>query len=161
MRAINTDTGLTAQQERFAQLIAQGWSQVGAYTQVYQTETVNRDTQIECASRLASNHNIAARVRALLAAAKLQDIWSIGEWFNDVKRLTAKAEADGNMTAVMSGLRIAGQALGPLRENINVSIENRITDVQLVQLLSRGDEARARQIADMIGADDFDTESSR
>lgn len=161
MRAVlDPETGLTAQQEKFAQLIARGWSQSDAYRQAYETKTDNPETVWSCASRLAADIRVASRTRALLDAAKLSDILGPAAWLHRVLAAIEDAKADRNHNAIMAGLRMAGQAVGPLRENLSVSIEQRVTDVQLIALLSRGDAAKAHQLAGLIGTDDFGDEST-
>lgn len=61
--------GLTPQQEKFAQAVASGNSLSDAYRTSYKAGKMKQETIQECASRLASDRKISARVKSLQAAA--------------------------------------------------------------------------------------------
>lgn len=65
-RSGKTDTGLTAKQERFCQLLAEGNSNADSYRGSYDTSGMKAGTIHNEASKLAVRPDIAARVAAIL-----------------------------------------------------------------------------------------------
>ena len=100
---------------------------------------------------------VEARVRELLRASKVQDLVSAGEWGDMLLDKIAKAEADGNHNAVMQGLRLLGQGIGTLKDNVALSIEQRVDDATLLERLAGDDPAKLAALRTILGAaDTFD-----
>ena len=95
-----------------------------------------------------------ARILSLLDAARVQDLLSAGAWLNQLKTDIATARADKNHNAVMNGTRLLGQALGLLRDNVNVTVERRASDDQLIALLAKDNPELAAALRKNIGAPD-------
>ena len=95
-----------------------------------------------------------ARIQSLLDAAKVSDLLSAGVWLDQLKTDVATARAAGNFNAVMNGTRLLGQALGVLRDNVNLTVEQRSSDQDLVRTVAGDDPAMAKKIASVIGAPD-------
>ena len=86
-----------------------------------------------------------ARVETLLRAARVEDIDSVGQAFDDLLRLLAKAEADGNLTAAANLMRQRLQAHGILRDRVAFTLEEQTSDADLIEQLSGGDAKKATE----------------
>ena len=67
---------LTDKQERFAQLIAMGYTQVDAYCEAYEPKEGKRKTVWENASRLVSNSKVSARINDLRNELSQKYLWT-------------------------------------------------------------------------------------
>ena len=67
---------LTGKQERFAQLIAMGNTQVDAYLEAYQPAKATRKTAYECASRLVGDRKITTRIEELRQELNQKYLWT-------------------------------------------------------------------------------------
>ena len=67
---------LTAQQEKFCQLVADGHSQADAYRGSYKVGKSKPETVIQNASRLMADSNVSARVSELKAALSNKALWT-------------------------------------------------------------------------------------
>jgi phage terminase small subunit len=80
--------GLTAQQERFAQEVAQGKSLSDAYRKAYpRSEKWKQETVHEKASRAAANAKVSARIAQLRAAVAKASILQAAEILNETRRV--------------------------------------------------------------------------
>ena len=86
-------------------------------------------------------------MRALLDAAKIEDIYSAGRWVADVLQDIEQAKAKQNWTAVASFRRMLGQALGVLKDRVIVATEQTMTNAELVATLAGDDENKAKAVA--------------
>lgn len=68
-------TGLTAKQERYAQERARGKDQTAAYNAAYDDQGGTRKTRTECASRIESDRNVAARIAELGRQVQEIQLW--------------------------------------------------------------------------------------
>jgi phage terminase small subunit len=79
--------GLTPQQETFAQKVVSGETLSDAYRASYKTGKMAEKTIHECACRVASSHKVAARIRAMQAAAAEIAIFKDADLLREVKAL--------------------------------------------------------------------------
>ena len=89
-----------------------------------------------------------------MRAAKVEDIDSVGQAFDDLLRLLAKAEADGNLTAAANLMRQRLQAHGILRDRVTFTLEEQTSDADLIERLAGDDPAKAAALAKVLGAPD-------
>lgn len=68
-------TGLTPKQERYAQERARGKDQTAAYNAAYEDQGGSRKTRTECASRIESDRNVAARIAELGRQVEQVQLW--------------------------------------------------------------------------------------
>ena len=126
--AVDPTTGLTPQQEAFAQAVASGLSQSAASAKAYNwSPDTQRSTITEAASRLSADSNVAARIvglRASLQAAAVTDA---------AKILTELAKAGH------------AEAYGPLRWSDKVSALDKMA--KILGLYKEQDDGRARPVA--------------
>ena len=94
------DSGLTAKQEKFAALLAKGYTQSGAYRAAYNATDMKDATIHQEACRLAHNPLVAARVRELLDAVRISDLDSAQRAFRDLLEDIEAARQAGNWTAL-------------------------------------------------------------
>ena len=93
-------------------------------------------------------------MRDLLKAARIQDIETVGETYVKMLDDMESARADGNHNAVMGFTRMKMQAQGALRDRVALTIEERTSDVDLVQQLSGGDPEKEAALRVLLGAPD-------
>ena len=101
---------------------------------------------------------MAARLLALLDAAKLEDMYSPGQWVADVLADVERAIARGNETAVNASRRMLGQALGMLKDRVIIAAEQTVSDADLVGTLAGGDKQKAATLHAVIGTASFNTD---
>ena len=116
-------TGLTHKQEHFAQLVAAGATQSDAYRQAY---NVSPDTLPETvhqnASHLASDTNVAPRIRELQAAAQAAALaklaWDNAKLVVEADRHRELALSGGwrGVSAANGALELIGRATGLLAD---------------------------------------------
>ena len=149
--------GLTPQEAQACVYRAQGLSQSDAYRRAFNKPQAKPKTINEKACRLFARPATQARVSELLRAAKVQDIISVGEWGQMVLEGVEKSRADGNMTAFFNGTRQLGQAVGALKDNVALTVEQRTDDKALLDQLAGGDPVKSAALQTVLGArDSFD-----
>ncbi len=144
--------GLTPQEAQACVYRAQGLSQSDAYRRAFNKPQAKPKTINEKACRLFARPATQARVSELLRAAKVQDIISVGEWGQMVLEGVEKARAGDNMTAFFNGTRQLGQAVGALKDNIALTVEQRTSDADLIDQLAGDDPATAAALRQVLGA---------
>ena len=152
--------GLTPQEAQACVYRAQGLDQTEAFRRAFDVGRQSQKTSTEKASRLFARGNVQTRIETLLDAARVQDLMSVGAWLDQLKTDIAKARAADNFNAVMNGTRLLGQALGVLRDNVSVTVEQRATDEQLIKAAAGDDPVLAAALRKQLGAPDhFDGET--
>ena len=153
-KRVEDQDGLTPQEAKACLYRVQGMDQTEAYRRAFDVGRQSQKTSTEKASRLFARGNVQARIEALLDAARVQDLLSAGAWLDQLKTDIGTARAAGNHNAVMNGTRLLGQALGVLRDNVNVTVEQRASDEELIKCASAGDPAVAAALWKALGAPD-------
>lgn len=97
-----TETNLTAKQEQFAQLIANGSAYNAAYSEAYNAEGMSQTTIDVEASKLAKNPKVAPRIAEI--QADIRDALNINTESQTIRLrlLSGKAEIDGNLNAAIN-----------------------------------------------------------
>ncbi len=151
--------GLTPQEAQACVYRAQGLSQSDAYRRAFNKPQAKPKTINEKACRLFARPATQARVIELLRAAKVQDIVSVGKWGQMVLDGVEKAWKDKNMTAYFNGTRQLGQAVGALKDNVALTIEQRASDDDLIKSLAGDDPVKLAALRTILGApNSFDTQ---
>ncbi len=151
-KRIEDADGLTVVEAKAAALCAQGCSQSEAYRQATGTTRAKPETVHKRASDMFKRPQVRGRVKELLRLAKVADIISVGEWGQMVLEGVEKSRADDNMTAFFNGTRQLGQAVGALKDNVALTVEQRIDDATLIEQLSGGDPAKFAALQQILGA---------
>jgi hypothetical protein len=142
----NPETGLTAKQQRFAELLAEGHSSADAYRGSYDASNMKAATVHNEASKLFNNPAIAERVQAIIAEKKQKN-----SMFTDRQRekysdrvwrnLWAMIDAPDTPPAVKANLLSLGaKAAGMLTEQVkieNVSSDSQSIEKELIERLQR------------------------
>ena len=145
------DNGLTARQDRFAQCLAIGMTQVEAYRESFPCRGKS-DSAIESAAhRIAVKAKVIERSKTWLQEAKVSDLGSPGDWMNKLNRFIAKAEAAENYTALAALMRLSGTALGTLTETITVRAEQSMSDETLAKQIAKGDKTKEATLLAILG----------
>ena len=123
---------LTAKQESFAQVVASGATQADAYRLAYDVgvETLN-DTVWECASRVANDRKVTARVTQLKDEIAAQSLWTCLDSVIVLKTIAHDAETKANDKT--GAVKVLNEMHG---YNAPVKIEHSgtITKIELVSL---------------------------
>ena len=146
--------GLTAAEIRFCALLAQGFTQADAYRDAYGCKRVKPARVWERASRLRTRPAVAARLKSLLDAAKIQDIDSVARAYADGLADLEAARTAGNWTAAAAFTRLRYQALAMLQDRVSVTGDFGISDDALVERLAKGNADTARVLRGVLGAGD-------
>ncbi len=146
------DDGLTPQESRAAVLRATGMSQAEAWRRAFNRPRVKPQTAWTEASKVFSRPNVSQRVSDLLRAARIEDIDSVGQAFDDLLRLLAKAETEGNLTAAANLMRQRLQAHGILRDRVAFTLEETTSDADLLKQLAGDDPAKLAALQQILGA---------
>ena len=154
-RRVLNEYSLTPAEERFVGLIARGYTQRQAAKEAFPSSNLSDNGYDQKGSRIRKRPAVEARMRALLDAAKIEDLYSVGRWQADLLRFIEKADAEGNLTVAAQFMRLAGQALGILKDRVIVAAEQTMTDADLVSTLAGDDEAKAATLRAVIGAASF------
>ena len=145
------DDGLTAKQERFAALVARGLTQSDAYRQAYNVEGMTDKQVWEEASKLRKHPKVSQRISEILESARIEDIDSANRAFNDLLRGIEEAFNDRNWTAYASLMRQRLQFHGLLKDKLELSQAETLSDEQLIKELAGDDPEKRKLVADMIG----------
>ena len=94
MAATRNQHGLTAKQDRFAVLVAQGMKQGDAYRQAYNSISMSDQQVATEASRLRRHPKVSRRIGEILEAAHIGDVDTAQRAFNDLLAALEQAELD-------------------------------------------------------------------
>ena len=153
-KRVEDQDGLTAQESKACLYRMQGLDQTQAYRRAFNVGRQSQKTSTEKASRLFARGKVQARIQTLLDAARVQDLLSAGAWLDQLKTDVATARAAGNHNAVMNGTRLLGQALGVLKDNVNVTVEQKADDDYLLSSLAGDDPVKLAALRELLGAAD-------
>lgn len=103
---------LTSQQERFAQLVAEGKNQSDAYRGAYRAEKMGAKSINEEGSRLMANPDISARVAELRAEASKKTVITLESHLAELERLRDLALDAGKFDAAINAEVHRGKAKG-------------------------------------------------
>ena len=157
-KRIEDQGGLTPQEAQACVYRAQGLSQSEAYRRAFDVKRMKTGSIWTKASMLFGRVEVVCRVEALLRAARVEDIDSVGQAFDDLLRLLTKAEDEGNLTAAANLMRQRLQAHGILRDRVAFTLEERTSDEALLERLAGDDPAKLAALRVILGAPDgFDT----
>ena len=153
-KRIEDQDGLTPQEAQACVYRAQGLSQSEAYRRAFDVKRMKPGSIWTKASMLFGRVEVVCRVEALLRAARIEDIDSVGQAFDDLLRLLAKAETDGNLTAAANFMRQRLQAHGILRDRVAFTLEEQTSDADLIERLAGDDPAKLAALRVILGAPD-------
>ena len=160
-KKIRDENGLTQQEEHFCQLRISGLTQRQAYRHAFDSRKTKDSAVDQLACKLEKRLEVQARQRAILRAAKVQDMTSAGEALDQLKHGIAKAEAAENWTAYAAMVKSALQVNGLLRDNLHITAEQMLDDADLAKRLSKGDPAREAALRAALGGSGFGEETKQ
>lgn len=103
---------LTPQQEKFAQLVAEGNNQSDAYRGAYKAEKMMAKTITEKASVLMAQGNVSARVAELRSKAQAKAVLTLESHLAELERLRDLALQNGKFEAAINAEVHRGKAKG-------------------------------------------------
>ena len=151
-KRVEDQDGLTPQEAQACVYRAQGLSQSEAYRRAFDVKRMKPASIWTKASMLFGRVEVVCRVETLLKAARIEDIDSVGQAFDDLLRLLVKAEMEGNLTAAANLMRQRLQAHGILRDRVAFTLEDPTSDEELLRRLAGDDPAKAAALAKVLGA---------
>lgn len=118
---------LTAKQERFAQLVAQGETQTDAYKKAFKPKTTNDKTIYPEASKIAANPKIRTRIEELRKPAVEAVQMTLEGHLRDLLVLRNMAVKAGNVNAAINAEVARGKASGVASAEQKISGDVNIT----------------------------------
>jgi len=125
-----------------------------SYAKAYAIKGKYRSSVTHRAERLLCRQEIAQYIDDLVNQQDIHDILSHSAWLRSVLSDLSLARAKENWTAVAALQRLAGQGCGALRESVNVTYEQSLSDEELIRKVSGGDEQVAAMLRRKIGKED-------
>ena len=120
----------SSQQEQFAQLVSSGVSQSDAYRQAFNTASMLNKTIWECASRLAADSKVSARIQELREAIASEFVanqaWDLQELLTQYQQNVIGARQDKQWAASNGALNGYGKASGLVVERTEVDVTHTI-----------------------------------
>ena len=148
------DSGLTAKQERFAALLAQGYTQAGAYRASYDAKNMKDATVHQEACRLARDPNVAARLRELLEDARISDLDNAQRAFLDLLQDIESARSAENWTALAALQRMRMTYHGLLKDRVIMEHHGPAHDEEIIKAIAGDNERLAAMLRDHLGSDE-------
>ncbi len=147
---------LDPKEAKFCVLRASGHNQSDAYRIAWDCKRAKPESVHRMAHRIAQRVHVKSRIRELLREARITDIETVGQAYEQLLEDMQTAREQGNATALSSFTKCKFSALGLSRsEHVLVSPEKSETDAQLIARLAQGDEKRATLLRALIGKDSF------
>lgn len=138
----------------FSSLIALGMNPSDAYKRAFRAKRVTADVIAKRADRLCKEQRIIDRVAMCVAELKLEQIDSLGKAYRDLLDSLDKCLDAKNYAAYFSGMRLRLQCLGMLKDNINITSEQKMTDEQLLDRLGSKDPELKGKLRLVVGSGD-------
>jgi hypothetical protein len=141
---------LNASYQRFAGLLAIGHSQTDAYRECFTTKGRTEDAIKSAAHKAANNPHVKSYAKAIVEQLNISAIDSANqaviELIQDIKR----CRDAGKWAALAALTRLRLQVHGILKENLNVTAEQQLSDAELIKRLSGNDPALAAMLQGML-----------
>ncbi|MDP2651580.1 MAG: terminase [bacterium] len=144
--------GITQKQEKFCRSIAEGKNQTEAYVLAYSTKNMSRKSIWECASILAENLKVAARLKELRAPVAEKAQITLESHLNDLLRLRNLAVQKEQIAAAISAEIARGKAAGVHIEKsqLNLNLTNTTPMVNITIDILRGMDVKELKILQQI-----------
>jgi hypothetical protein len=143
-----------ARERKFASLIARGHSQAEAWRQTFKGSRGKPEHAKDKASVFAKRDSVKVAIREALREAKITDLMSHAEWFDSLQADIEAAREAKNHNALFGGQRIAGQAIGALKGDVNINMPTS-SDDEIVKRLAGNDPHKAEMIRAILTPSGF------
>ena len=142
--------------DKFNQLVLGGLTQTEAWYQVNpRKRAVPYEQATSQASQYASHPYVRLRLQTYLRTAKVADLVSHGQLMAELRGDISLARAKDNLTAVMSGHRLAMQAAEMLKDSVTIN-QSTISDEEIIKRLAGDDPQLQARIRRQLGKAGFD-----
>ena len=94
------------------------------------------------------------RIHVLLRAVKVQDLDSVAEYHADLRDMIAQAWQEGDRAPAAQLMRQRGQSLSALKDDVTMSVEQRASDDELIEAITKGNPEVAAALRERLGAKD-------
>lgn len=144
-----SESGLTPQQEKFAQLVAMGMNQSLAYRQAYNAKGMKAKTINECASRLMRDRKVTARVAEIRKPVIAKARYGLTQAMEEAERAMHMGLMLGQPSAAVSAVALRARLNGlevdprkndrdPYAELSDEELERSIAESQRAIAAARG-----------------------
>ena len=139
---------LTEKQEKFVQGIVLGKSHAEAYREAYPNQKATDKTIWECASRLAKNPKVIARVEELRDSIASHAIMSAQERLEYLTRII-KGEEMEKIVNIVNGVPVESEIPSALKTKLNaIDIMNKMQGEYVTKI--DGDLSLSKKLEDLI-----------
>ena len=146
--------------DKFNRMVLEGMTQVEAWRQVNRGGTrVPYEQATSQAAKYANDPYVKGRLQAYLRDAKVEDLVTKGQLMAGLMADIDLCRSKDNMTALMSGRRLAMQATEMLRDSLTVS-QSGLPDDEIVKRLAGDDPVLQANVRRMLGRAGFDQPES-
>ena len=140
------------QRDRAITFYLSGHSQERAYNLAFKPRG-DPDRRNSMACEWFARQSVVERTEQLRNAAHISDLDSVGAYLHDLLDGINKTRAAGNWTAFSNLMRQRQQTHGLARMDMSVSVEHRMSDVELITKIVGDDPVLVAAMRKRIGAD--------
>ncbi len=140
------------QRDRAITLYLSGHSQEKAYNLAFKPRG-DPDKRNSMAYAWFARLSVAERTEQLRDAAHISDLDNTGRYLCDLLDAINETREDGHWTAYSNLMKQRQQVLGLATNNVNVSVEHKLTDVELVAKIAGPDVDLAVRLRAQLGTD--------
>ena len=114
---------LTAKENKFVELIAQGKSQVDAYKTAYECKNSNNNTIKNNAYKLMNKQNIINRLAELKEKTEKELKYTKEQQYNELCLLQEQARKDGNLQAELKAIELKGKLFDLYNNKLSIKAD--------------------------------------
>lgn len=114
---------LTAKENKFCELIAQGKSQVDAYKTAYECKGSNNNTIKNNAYKLMNKQNIINRLAELKEKTEKELKYTKEQQYNELCLLQEQARKDGNLQAELKAIELKGKLFDLYNNKLSIKAD--------------------------------------
>ena len=129
-----------------------GLSQERAYNLAFKPKG-DPDKRNSMACEWFGRQSVVERMTELCEAARVSDLDNVGSYIRDLLGAVTETRDSKQWTAHANLMRQRQQVLGLATSNVSVSVEHRLTDVQLVAQIAAGDVQMAIALKAKLGSE--------
>ena len=145
---------MKAREIEFSSYIALGMDPSDAYKRAFRAKRVTAPVIAQRANRLCNEQRIIDRVALCVGELKLEQLDSLGKCYRDLLDSLEQCKKAQQWASYFSGMRLRMQCQGMLKENINITSEQRMTDAQLAERLGKADPELKGKLRLVMGSSD-------
>ena len=126
----DTTKQLIAREIAFCNYVALGYDGSDAYRRAFKAKRLDAEIVAKRANRLLNEPGVRDKIAACVGELKLEQLDSLGKAYKDLLMGIEASFNAKNYNAYFAGMRLRLQCQGLLKDNVNISTEQRMTDEQ-------------------------------